>query len=156
MPLVLSDYLLWPLLKIGIVFSVVMFIIMYLVLAERKILGFMQVRLGPNRVGPWGLFQPVADVLKLFVKEDSIPSTAVRWAFVLAPCLVVAPALIIMSVIPFGPPGATEKANWFITDVNAGLLLVLALATISVYGIIIGGWASNSKFSLLGGAPRRR
>ena len=151
MPALLADYLLWPLLKIVIVFSIVMFIIMYLVLAERKILGFMQVRLGPNRVGPWGLFQPIADVLKLFAKEDSIPSTAVRWAFVLAPCLVVAPALIIMSVIPFGPSGATERESWFITDINAGLLLVLALATISVYGIIIGGWASNSKFSLLGG-----
>jgi NADH-quinone oxidoreductase subunit H len=151
MPSLITDYLLWPLLKIGIVFGVVMFVISYLVLAERRILGFMQVRLGPNRVGPWGLFQPIADTLKLLGKEDSIPSSAIKWAFVLAPCLVVAPALIIMSVIPFGPPGATEKASWFITDVNAALLLVLALATISVYGLIIGGWASNSKFSLLGG-----
>ncbi|MDH3255695.1 MAG: NADH-quinone oxidoreductase subunit NuoH [Acidobacteriota bacterium] len=151
MPDVLSDYLLWPLLKIGIVLAAVMGLITYLVLAERKILGFMQVRLGPNRVGPWGLLQPIADVLKLLVKEDVIPNKAVKWAFVLAPCLVVAPALIIMSVIPFGPPGASQKANWFITDINVGLLLVVALATISVYGIIIGGWASNSKFSLLGG-----
>ena len=151
MPALITDYVLWPLLKIGIVFSGVMLIIMFLPLAERKIIGFMQVRLGPNRVGPWGLFQPIADVLKLLVKEDSIPSTAIKWAFVLAPCLVVAPALIIMSVIPFGPPGASQRAHWFVTDVNAGLLLVLALATISVYGIIIGGWASNSKFSLLGG-----
>jgi NADH-quinone oxidoreductase subunit H len=146
-------YVLSPAIKILVVlFLGVLPLIAYLTLAERKILGFMQVRVGPNRVGPWGLFQPIADVAKLLVKEDVIPRQAVRWAFVLAPCLVVGPALIIFAVIPFGP-AATEpgRLDWRITDVNVALLLVVALATISVYGIIIGGWASNSKFSLLGG-----
>ncbi len=127
-------------------------LISYLVLAERKILGFIQVRTGPNRVGPWGLLQPIADILKLMVKEDVVPTRSVRWAFVLAPCLVVAPAFVIFSVIPFGP-GVQEGGlfDWFITDINVGLLFIVALATIGVYGIILGGWASNSKFSLLGG-----
>ncbi|MHC4816179.1 MAG: NADH-quinone oxidoreductase subunit NuoH [Planctomycetota bacterium] len=153
MPQVLVDHLLWPTLKIGIVVAIVMGIITYLVLAERKVLGFIQVRVGPNRVGPWGLLQPIADVAKLLVKEDVIPQRAVKWAFVLGPCLVVAPALVIFAVIPFGPSaGATGgEQDWFITDVNVGVLFVLALATIGVYGIILGGWASNSKFSLLGG-----
>jgi NADH-quinone oxidoreductase subunit H len=151
MPQVLTDYVIWPLVKIAVVLAVVMGVITYLVLAERKILGFIQVRVGPNRVGPWGLLQPIADVVKLLVKEDVVPTGAVKWAFVLAPCLVVAPALIILSVIPFGPPGAEAAGSWFITDVNTGVLLILALATIAVYGIIIGGWSSNSKFSLMGG-----
>ncbi len=149
----LYDYALTPAVKIAVLlFLGVLPLITYLVLAERKILGFIQVRVGPNRVGPWGLLQPIADVLKLMVKEDVVPAKAVKWAFVLAPCLVVAPAFIIFSVIPFGPP-ATEpgRLNWFITDVNVGLLFVVALATVGVYGLIIGGWASNSKFSLLGG-----
>ena len=148
-PLAFTEVFLWPLAKIAVILGVVMFIITYLTYAERKILGFLQVRLGPNRVGPWGLLQPIADTLKLLVKEDVTPNRAVRWAFILAPCLVVAPALVIFSVIPFGPPG--EGGNWFLTDVNVGLLFVVAMATISVYGIILGGWASNSKFSLLGG-----
>ena len=146
-------YVLSPAIKIlVVVFVGVLPLISYLVLAERKILGFMQVRLGPNRVGPWGLFQPIADIMKLLVKEDIIPSQAVRWAFVLAPCLVVAPALIILSVIPFGPPAAQAGGlDYMITDINVGMLFVIAFATIGVYGLIIGGWASNSKFSLLGG-----
>ena len=126
-------------------------LITYLVLAERKILGYMQARLGPNRVGPWGILQPIADVMKLLVKEDNIPSQAVKWAFVLAPCLVVGPAFIIFAVIPFGPAGEGESLSWFITDINAGVLFVIALATIGVYGLIIGGWSSNNKFSLMGG-----
>lgn len=154
MPEVLFDYLVLPAIKIALLlFAGILPIIMYLVLAERKILGFMQVRTGPNRVGPWGLLQPIADVMKLLVKEDVMPTRAIRWAFVLAPCLVVAPALIIFSVIPFGPSAERTggEYNFFITDVNIGLLLVVALATIAVYGIILGGWGSNSKFSLLGG-----
>jgi len=142
-----------PALKIGVLLLLgVLPLISYLVLAERKILGFIQVRTGPNRVGPWGLFQPIADILKLMVKEDVIPDRAVRWAFILAPCLVVAPAFLILAVIPFGPPAASEGGlSMMITDVNVGLLFVIAMATIAVYGLILGGWASNSKFSLLGG-----
>ncbi len=91
--------------------------------------------------------------MKLLVKEDTIPNARrCKWAFILAPCLVVGPAFIIFSVIPIGPPRASRDAlSWFITDVNAGLLFIIAMATIGVYGLIIGGWASNNKFSLMGG-----
>ena len=149
----LFDYAVSPALKILVLlFAGVLPLITYLTLAERKILGFIQVRVGPNRVGPWGLLQPIADVAKLLVKEDVIPHKAVKWAFVLGPCLVVGPAFVILSVIPFGPSAAdTGGMNWFITDVNVALLFVVAMATIGVYGIILGGWSSNSKFSLLGG-----
>jgi NADH-quinone oxidoreductase subunit H len=142
-----------PLVKILVLlFLGILPLITYLVLAERKILGFMQARVGPNRVGPWGLLQPIADVMKLLVKEDTLPTRAVKWAFILAPCLVVGPALIIFSVIPIGPrAGTLGPLNWFISDVNTGLLLVIAVATIGVYGLIIGGWSSNNKFSLMGG-----
>jgi NADH-quinone oxidoreductase subunit H len=142
-----------PALKIAaLLFLGILPLITYLVLAERKILGFMQARVGPNRVGPWGVLQPIADVMKLLVKEDTLPRQAVKWAFILAPCLVVAPAFIIFSVIPMGPrPSGPDEMAWYVTDVNAGLLLVVALATIGVYGLIIGGWSSNNKFSLMGG-----
>jgi NADH-quinone oxidoreductase subunit H len=127
-------------------------LITYLTFAERKILGYMQARVGPNRVGPWGLLQPLADVMKLLVKEDTTPKEAVKWAFILAPCLVVGPAFIIFSVIPIGPrAGEPGALSWFITDVNTGMLFIVAMATIGVYGLIIGGWASNNKFSLMGG-----
>jgi len=145
-------YAVSPLLKIAAALFVVLTLIAYLTLAERKILGFIQVRLGPNRVGPWGLFQPIADVAKLLVKEDIIPQHAIKWAFVLGPCLVVGPALVILAVIPFGPSAdVTGGMGWHIADVNVALLFVLAVATIGVYGIILGGWGSNSKFSMLGG-----
>jgi NADH-quinone oxidoreductase subunit H len=146
-------YALSPALKILVIlFLGVLPVITYLVLAERKILGFMQARVGPNRVGPWGILQPIADVMKLLVKEDTLPTKAVKWAFVLAPCLVVAPAFIIFSVIPLGPPAKQPGGlAWYVTDVNTGVLVVIALATIGVYGLIIGGWSSNNKFSLMGG-----
>jgi NADH-quinone oxidoreductase subunit H len=146
-------YAVSPALKIlGLLFLGILPLITYLVLAERKILGFMQARVGPNRVGPWGLLQPIADVMKLLVKADTVPTKAVKWAFILAPCLVVGPALIIFAVIPIGPrSGELGPMSWFITDVNAGLLFVVALATIGVYGLILGGWSSNNKFSLMGG-----
>jgi NADH-quinone oxidoreductase subunit H len=97
------------------------------------------------------LFQPIADVVKLLGKEDVIPREAVRWAFLLAPGLVVAPMFVIFSVVPFGPTGDGESLSLFITDVNVAALFILAAATLGVYGIIIAGWASNSKFSLMGG-----
>jgi len=149
----LFDYAFAPAVKIAVLlFGGLLPVITYMVLAERKVLGYMQARVGPNRVGPWGILQPIADVMKLLVKEDTIPARAVRWAFVLAPCLVVAPALILFSVIPVGPKALTPGGlSWYVTDVNAALLFVVALATIGVYGLILGGWSSNNKFSLLGG-----
>lgn len=146
-------YAVSPLLKILVLlFLIILPLITYLTFAERKVLGYMQARLGPNRVGPWGLLQPIADVMKLLVKADSIPTRAVKWAFILAPCLVVGPAFILFSVIPLGPPaGEDGPVSWFVTDVNTGLLFIVAVATIGVYGLIIGGWASNNKFSLMGG-----
>src|SRR5262245_30774820 len=145
-------YVLSPLVKILVVmFILVLPLVTAMIIIERKLLGFIQFRTGPNRVGPWGLLQPIADVVKLLGKEDVIPSEAVRWAFLLAPCLVVAPMFVIFSVVPFGPPGQGDALNFFVTDVNVAALFIIATATLGVYGIIIAGWASNSKFSLMGG-----
>jgi NADH-quinone oxidoreductase subunit H len=145
-------YVFSPLIKILVVmFLLVLPIATAMILIERKLLGFIQFRTGPNRVGPWGLLQPIADVVKLLGKEDVIPREAVRWAFLLAPGLVVAPMFVIFSVVPFGPTGEGESMSLFVTDVNVAALFILAAATLGVYGIIIAGWASNSKFSLMGG-----
>jgi NADH-quinone oxidoreductase subunit H len=153
MPELLRDFVVVPAVKIAVLlFLGILPLITYLVLVERKVLGYIQARVGPNRVGPWGLLQPIADVLKLLVKEDVLPKQAVKWAFILAPCLVVAPAFIVFSVIPVGAPDqGLRGTDLYITDVNVGVLFIIALGTIGVYGLILGGWASNSKFSLLGG-----
>ena len=141
-----------PLLKIFFVmFLFALPIITYMVLAERKILGWIQMRTGPNRVGPWGILQPIADVAKLLVKEDVVPRHAIKWAYIMAPGIIVAPMFVLFAVVPFGPPGDGESLNFFITDLNVGALYIVAVATLGVYGIIISGWASNSKFSLMGG-----
>ncbi len=146
------DYGLSPLLKIFFVmFLFALPIITYMVLAERKILGFIQMRTGPNRVGPWGILQPIADVAKLLVKEDVVPRYAIKWAYIMAPGIIVAPMFVLFAVVPFGPPGDGESLDFFITDLNVGALYIVAVATLGVYGIIIAGWASNSKFSLMGG-----
>jgi NADH-quinone oxidoreductase subunit H len=117
----------------------------FLLLMERKILGYMQYRVGPNRVGPWGLFQPVADVVKMIMKEDIVPKDADQVVFRMAPIIAAFTALASFAVIPFGP------AEWqIVADPNAGLLIILAVGSLSVYGIALGGWASQSKYSLLG------
>jgi NADH-quinone oxidoreductase subunit H len=134
---------LWTLVKIVIIVAPIMGSVAYLTLAERKILGFMQVRPGPNRVGYWGLLQPIADGVKLLLKEIIVPSSANKFLFVAAPVLVLVPALAAWAVIPFGD--GMELAN-----VNAGLLYILAMTSAGVYGIIIAGWASNSKYAFLG------
>jgi NADH-quinone oxidoreductase subunit H len=115
----------------------------YLTYAERKIIGYMQVRIGPNRVGPRGWLQPIADAVKLMFKEIIIPANANRFLFIIAPILAIAPALAAWAVIPF-------MSGWVLADINAGLLYILAMTSIGVYGIIIAGWASNSKYAFLG------
>lgn len=124
-----------------------------IVLAERRIMGFMQARLGPNRVGPQGLLQGLADLVKLVTKEDITPAKAEKAVHFLSPVLAVIPALTALAVIPFGPPvkvGKTSIPLW-VADINIGLLFLLAITSIGVYGIILGGWSSNNKYSLLGG-----
>ncbi len=129
--------------KIVAIVVPIMLSVAYLTLAERKVIGYIQVRIGPNRVGPRGLLQPIADGLKLLMKEVIVPSKANRFLFLGAPLLALAPALAAWAVIPFDD-------GMVLADINAGLLYILALTSLSVYGIIIAGWASNSKYALLG------
>ncbi len=140
-----------PLLKIVIVLAALLATVAYLVLVERKVVAWVQVRLGPMRVGPHGVLQPIADVLKLFLKEDITPRKADRWVFTLAPILALVPALIVFAVIPFGPETTIfgQPVSLYIADVNIGLLYVVSVASIGVYGLILGGYASNSKYPLL-------
>ncbi len=124
----------------------------YLVYGERRLLGFFQIRLGPNRAGPQGLLQPFADAIKLLLKEDFVPGGADRIIFLYAPAVVAATALLIFAVVPFASDWTYQghPIPGVISDLNVGLLYVLALSSISVYGVALGGWASNSKYSLLG------
>jgi NADH-quinone oxidoreductase subunit H len=140
-----------PLLKIVIVLAALLATVAYLVLVERKVVAWVQVRLGPMRVGPHGVLQPIADVLKLFIKEDITPRKADRWVFTLAPILALVPALIVFAVIPFGPETTIfgQPVSLYIADVNVGLLYIVSVASIGVYGLILGGYASNSKYPLL-------
>ena len=133
----------WTLLKIVAVLAPLMICIAYATLWERKLIGWIQIRVGPNRVGPGGLLQPMADGLKLLIKEIVIPAKANRNLFIIGPIMTIMPALAAWSVIPFGPQFA-------LADVNAGVLLLLAITSMEVYGIIIAGWASNSKYSFMG------
>ncbi|MGF1612528.1 MAG: NADH-quinone oxidoreductase subunit NuoH [Gammaproteobacteria bacterium] len=131
------------LLKIVAILIPLLLAVAYLTFAERKIIGYMQVRMGPNRVGPRGWLQPIADLVKMMFKEVLVPAGANRFLFIFAPILALAAALAAWAVIPFND-------GWVLADINAGLLYILAMTSMGVYGIIIAGWASNSKYALLG------
>src|SRR3990172_11309006 len=137
----------------------------YMTLAERKVMAWMQVRIGPNRAGPFGFFQPVADGIKLLFKEELIPSEADRLMFIIAPVITVLPSLVIMAVVPFGPPvniclPTAFSPSWVwtcytvplaIADLNVSVLYILSVASIAVYGIVLAGWSSANKYAMLGG-----
>jgi NADH-quinone oxidoreductase subunit H len=133
----------WTLIKILIIVMPLMLGVAYLTLAERKVIGFMQVRIGPNRVGYKGLLQPIADAVKLLMKEIIIPSGASKGLFLLGPILAIAPALAAWAVIPFAD-------GWVLSNIDAGLLYVMAITSMGVYGVVVAGWASNSKYAFLG------
>ena len=139
----LMQYLVTTVFKIVLVTIGVILIVAFSTYFERKVIGSMQARVGPNRVGPLGLGQPFADVIKLLIKEVIVPSQSSKFLFVIAPLLSLIPALAAWAVIPLN--------DWYvIADINAGLLYVLALTSVGVYGVILAGWATNSKYALLG------
>jgi len=141
------------LVKMGLVLGVMLFLAAYLVWAERKLLARLQIRLGPNRAGIFGLLQPVADGIKMLLKEDVVPDAADRPIFLLAPAVVATTAMLMFAVVPFGADLRIggQPVPMVIADINVGLLYVFALSSLAVYGVALGGWASNSKFALLGG-----
>ncbi len=134
---------------IGIIFVVILPMVSYAVYAERRVSALIQDRLGPNRVGPAGLFQPIADAAKFLLKEDFTPASVNTFYYWLAPCLVMIPAMTTIAVVPFG--STLFGVPMVIADVNVGILFVFAIASLGVYGIVLAGWASNSKYPFLGG-----
>ncbi len=136
--------LVWTLLKIVLIIAPLLLAVAYLTFWERKVIGWMQVRIGPNRVGPWGLIQPIADGLKLLLKEVVIPTGSNKGVFLIAPMFAFAPALAAWAVVPFND-------TLVLANVNASLLYIMSITSIGVYGIILSGWASNSKYAFLGG-----
>ena len=138
------DTLVTPLLKIAIILNAVLVAVTFLVLMERKVIAWAQSRLGPMRVGPHGILQALADPIKLILKEDITPAKADKWVFTLAPIMSLVPALVVFSVIPFG-----SDPLYYVSDINVGLLFIISMTSVGVYGIILGGWASNSKYPML-------
>lgn len=149
----MTELVIIMLIKMFVIFGAVMLTMSYITLAERKILGYMQIRPGPNRVGPWGLLQPIADGIKLFFKEDIIPDKASKVVFIIAPAMAMIPAIMTLAVIPFGPDMTVfgRKVTAYMSDINIGILYIFAVSSIGVYGIVLAGWSSESKYSLLGG-----
>jgi len=145
------DTLIIPLLKIAVVLNATLVGVTYMVLLERKVIAWAQSRLGPMRVGPYGVLQPVADAIKLMIKEDITPVRADKWVFTIAPIISMVPALIVYAVIPFGETANIfgHPVNLYIAKINVGLLYVVSVASVGVYGIILAGWSSNSKYPLL-------
>ena len=135
------------------VFTVIMLAVAYTTLAERRVSAWIQDRMGPNRVGPFGLLQPIADGIKNFLKEETLPAKASRFFFVLGPMLSIMPAVVLFAVIPFAAPLPTPvgTVDMIVADLPIGILYILALSSLGVYGIVLGGWASNNKYAFLGG-----
>ena len=134
---------------VGIVFVVILPMVSYTVYAERRVSALIQDRVGPNRVGPSGLFQPIADAFKFILKEDFTPANVNKFYYWLAPCLAMVPAIMTIAVVPFG--SSLFGVPMVIADINVGVLYVFAIASLGVYGIVIAGWSSNSKYPFLGG-----
>ena len=133
-----------PLLQIAVLLNAVLVAVTFMVLMERKVMAWAQARLGPMRVGPHGILQAIVDPIKLILKEDITPVAADKWVFTIAPIMSLVPALVVFSVVPFGP-----DPLYYVADINVGLLFIVAVTSIGVYGIILGGWSSNSKYPLL-------
>jgi NADH-quinone oxidoreductase subunit H len=149
----MTNLLLEWLIKSIVLLLILVTAVAYLTFLERKVMSWIQLRVGPNRVGPWGLLQPLADGLKMIFKEDIIPLEANRWLYVVAPAVSLIPALMTFIVIPYGSQinlfGLT--IDLYITRMNVGLLYIFALTSLSIYGIVLAGWSSNNKYSLMGG-----
>lgn len=148
----LSSFLIYKLVLVIVIFGLTLFIAMYSTYAERKVAAFLQDRLGPDRAGPWGILQPLADGVKMFMKEEFIPERSNKWLFILGPCIAMTTALMTGVVIPWGRELNIGGHSYSlqITDINIGILYVFAMVSLGVYGIMIGGWSSNNKYSLLG------
>jgi NADH-quinone oxidoreductase subunit H len=147
------EYLIIPIIKLIVIFSVFLFIAAYTTYMERKVLGHMQLRYGPMRVGFHGLLQPIADGIKNFFKEDVIPENADKTVFILAPAISISVAIILLSVIPFGPPVTIfgREINLYLANPSIGILFILGLSTLGSYGTILGGWSSGNKYGYMGG-----
>jgi NADH-quinone oxidoreductase subunit H len=147
------EFIVEAVVKIGFVMLINLTTVAYLVLVERKVSAYIQNRIGPNRVGPWGLAQPVADIVKLFFKEDIVPAAANKFVHTLAPLISLTVAMSTFAVVPFGNTLAINGHEYklMIGDVNIGILYILAMTSLGVYGITLSGWSSNNKYSLLGG-----
>src|ERR1700709_2020356 len=155
-PSSIAVFLLLSIVKIVVVLVITLTAVAYTVLLERKVLGRMQNRWGPSRVGPFGLLQPLADGIKLFLKEDLMPLAVERPLFVLAPIIALACALISIAVVPFGARTYVHGIDIFqIADLNIGLLVILGVTSIGVYGIALSGWSSNNQYALLGSLRAR-
>ena len=148
----MTGYIIYKVILASLILIISLVVAMYSTLIERKVAGFFQDRLGPDRAGPWGLLQPLADGIKLFFKEEFMPNTADKFLYILGPSLTMLIALLTSAAIPWGPPIVINGTEYplQVADINIGILYIFAVISIGVYGIMIGGWASNNKYALLG------